>query len=105
VRKDDEQADRQRRISNASDDERLLRRRAVLGVPIPETDQQVTAEADAFPSHIEKKQIVGEDQGHHGGHKQIHVGKESAVSLIAGHITRGIEVNEKADAGYDEQHQ
>jgi hypothetical protein len=48
------QTHRHRRIANASQDECLTRRPSIRGVAVPEADQQITAQPDAFPPEIEK---------------------------------------------------
>jgi len=60
-----EEADRHRGVADPGDDERLARGEPVGGIAIPEADQEIAAEADAFPAKIEEQQVVCEDQYQH----------------------------------------
>ena len=68
------------------------------------TDQQVAAEAHAFPSNKEKKKIVGQHQGQHGEHEQVHVAEETVVAAFVAHVADGVDVDEEADARDDKNH-
>ncbi len=70
----------------------------------PESDEQIAAQADAFPSHEEHQVVRRQHQREHEKHEQIEIGEESAIAGIVGHVTDGIEMDEPADAGHDEQH-
>ena len=83
-----EQPQRHGRVAHARYDEGLARSQAVLGFPVPEADQQVTADTHAFPSKEEEQQVGAQQQGAHGSDKQVHVGEEAAVTLVLTHIFR-----------------
>lgn len=99
-----EEADRKRGVPDPGDDEGLLGGEAVLPIPMPESDQQVRAEAHALPAEIEREQAVAQDQNEHGAHEQVQVAEEEAVVGIPAHGLEGIEVDEKADEGDRHQH-
>ena len=55
----------------------------------PEADQQVAAEADAFPADEEHRQVVAEDQDQHREDEQVQVGEEARVRLVLAHVLGG----------------
>ena len=103
LREQQEQAHRERRVAHARDHECLLRRRPVGRIAVPEPDQQIAAQAHAFPAEIQQQQVVGQHQREHGRHEQVHVGEKAAVALVVPHELSRIEVDEEADEG-DHQH-
>ena len=100
----EEQADHHGGIADTGHDESLLSRAAIHGVPIPEPDEQVTAQPDALPAEIQQEQIVRQQQCDHRRHEQVHVGEEAAVPLIAAHEFGGIEVDQEGDERDHEHH-
>src|ERR1051326_7639306 len=92
-------------VASARDDECFARGQPVYGVFVPETDEKVTAQANAFPSEIEQQKIVGQHENHHGGDKQIHVREEPGVTLVLLHEFGGVQMDEKAHEGHDHDHQ
>ncbi len=52
----------------------------------PESDQQVAAEANAFPSHEHQNDVCGQHQRKHEENEQIHVGKEAVVAFLVRHV-------------------
>ena len=104
LREQQKQAQQHRRIADARDDECLASRQAVRRIAIPESDQEIAAQAHALPSEIQQEQIVGEQQREHRGDEQVHVGKESAVALVLPHELSRVEMNPKADEGDHQDH-
>src|SRR5215469_11491115 len=68
------------------------------------TDQQVAAQAHAFPAHEEQRVVGREHQDEHEKHEQVQVGEEAVVTLFVRHIARGIDVNQEADPGDYQKH-
>ena len=69
-----------------------------------EADEQVAAQAHAFPSD-EHQQVVGrEHQQQHEKHEEIQVRKETRVAGIVVHVTGRVDVNQPAHAGHNKQH-
>ena len=92
------------RVTDAVDDERFLPRvRRRLAQEI-ETDQEIAAQPDAFPSDEQQQQIVRQDQRQHREHEQIQVAEEAVVAAFVRHVAGRIHVNQESDAGDDEQH-
>ena len=97
-------ADRHSGIADPGHDKRLARGAPIDGVPIPESDQQVTAKSHPFPAKVKKQQIVGKNQDTHRADKEIHVGEKARITVIANHELRRIEVDQETDDGHDQDH-
>ena len=103
--KQQKEAEDHRRIADARDDKSLASRAAIRRIRVPKTNQQITAEAHAFPAEIKQQKIVAKQQRYHRGDKEIHVTEEPAVAFIVDHELGGIEVNDEADERHDKRHQ
>ena len=68
------------------------------------TDQQITAQAHAFPAHKQQGIIIGQHQHQHEENEQIQVPEETVVAVIMRHVPDGVHVNQKADARHDQDH-
>ena len=101
---DKEDAKEEAGVADAIDDEGFFARIGSGLLEEIETDQQVTAEPHAFPTHKEEQQIVGEDQREHGEHEEVQVAEEAVVATFMIHVADGIDVDEEADAGHDQNH-
>ena len=91
-------------IADPVDDEGLLARSAILVLLEPESDQQVRAEANTFPSDEQQQQVVTEHQQQHEGGEQVQVGKVAVVSGVTLHVPDGVQVNERSDSGDHQAH-
>ena len=70
----------------------------------PESDEQVAAEAHAFPADEHQDDVGGEDQREHEEDKEIQIAEEAVVALFVRHVSGGINVHEQADEGDDAEH-
>ena len=68
------------------------------------SDEQVAARAHAFPADEEQQEIIREHQHQHGKHEEIQVAEEAVVAAFVRHVAGGVNVNQEADAGDDEDH-
>ena len=91
-------------VADPVGDERLLARRGVERILVPEADEQVRAEPHALPADEEERQVVREDQDEHREDEEVQVTEEARVPVVVRHVRRGVEVDEEADAGDDEHH-
>ena len=91
-------------VADAVDHERLLGRGGGRRLVLPEPDQQVGRQADAFPPDVEAEVVVGEHQQQHRGEEQVQVREEPAAPGIFGHVADRVDVDQRADAG-DQQHE
>ncbi len=72
-------------IADARNHEGLARGPAVGRVRVPETDEQITAQSDAFPAEIQQQEIVAHHQNQHGADEQVHVGEKTTVVPVFQH--------------------
>ena len=91
-------------VADAVDEERLLGRLAGGGLVVVVADQQVGAEADAFPPEVEHDEVIAHDQAGHHEDEQPEVGEEAEVPLLALHVPGGEDGDEEADAADDAEH-
>ena len=99
-----ENAEREAEIADAVDDERLERRRIGARLVVPEADQQIGGEADAFPAEEHLHQAVGGHQHQHREAEQRQIGEEARLARVLLHIAPAVEVDEAGDGGDDDQH-
>ena len=68
-----------------------------------ETDQQIGAQAHAFPSHEQQHVVIRQDERKHRKHEQVHVSEEAVITALVRHVTDGVNVDQHTNAGYEEQ--
>ena len=102
----EEHAEDESPVTHAVDDERLLAgiRRALLLVPV--ADQQIGAEAHAFPADEHREESTAKDEREHEETEEVQVAEEPRVAptRLVVHVGRRVDMNERSDAGDDEQH-
>ncbi len=101
---ENEQREREEHVTHAGYHEGFHRRRAVLRIGVVETDQQIGAQAHAFPAQIHQQQVIGQYQNHHAGDKQVGVGEEAGVALFTAHVPGGEHVDQETDPGHHREH-
>src|SRR5207244_963847 len=79
---DDAQAEAE--VADTVDDERLLARLRRGRSRVPEPDQQVRAEADRLPEHVQEEEVAGEDQHRHREHEEVQIGEGAHVPGTVG---------------------
>src|SRR5258708_29851520 len=67
------------------------------------TDQQIRAQANTFPSHKQKHVVMSEDESKHRKHEQVHVSEEAVIAAFVRHVSGGVNVDQHAHAGHEEQ--
>ncbi len=98
-----EGAENESGVADAVHDESLVRRVARrLAVEI-KTDQQVRAQADAFPADEHENVIVRQDKREHGEHEEVQVSEEAVIAAFVRHVSGGVDVDQHAHAGDEEQ--
>ena len=114
IGENEEHGDEQSKIADAVGDEGFLGgdgiADAVLALLEPEADEQVGAQAHAFPADEHHQEVIGADQDHHGGDEEVEVNKETGVAPgiaivahIIVHVADGVDVDEHTHTG-DHQH-
>ncbi len=102
--KDEQHPQAESEVSDAIDHEGLgggVARRFLL---VPMGDEQVGAKAHGLPAKEQLQEVVGHDQHQHRKGEQGHVGEEPGVSLVAVHVSDGVEIHQTADGGHQHQH-
>ena len=100
----DQHAEQEPEVAHAVHDERLLPRLGGSRPLVPEADQQVRAQAHAFPAHEHEQEVVGQHQREHREHEQVEVQEEPAERGIVRHVAGGVDVDQEADPGHDQRH-
>ena len=88
-------------VADPVDDEGLDRRRIGFRLVIPDPDQQIARQTDAFPAEIELHQVVGGHQHQHEEGENRQVGEETRPVRVLLHVADGIKMHE---AGYRRHH-
>ena len=91
------------RVANPVGDESLVRRRRCRVLQEVEADQQVRAQAHALPADEHEYVVIPQDERQHGEHKQVQVAKEPVVPALVRHVSNRVNVDQHADAGYEQQ--
>ena len=81
---------------------------AALGLLIPEADQQVAAQADAFPEHEQQQEVRRQHEHAHREHEQRERGEEPRVARVAVHVAgrehRHQQAHERDHRQHDRRH-
>jgi hypothetical protein len=104
LREDQEHREHEAEVADAVRDERFLARDRGGVALEPERNQQIRAQADAFPTHERHQEARAEHQHEHRSREQVHVREEAREPLVAVHVADRIQVNERADAGDEQNH-
>ncbi len=102
--KQQQHSDHEAHVADAVYPKRLIARIRGRLLQEPEADQQIAAQAHAFPAHEEQCIVRGQNQRQHEKHEEIEIREEAPVAPVVGHIPGGVEMNQPAHAGDDEQH-
>ena len=104
--KHDHHGRQQTHVANTVHDECLLSRRGVFGNVVPEANQQVGGQTNAFPTDEQDRVGVAEHEDQHGRDKEVQVGKEPAAVLVMFHVRNRVHVDERANESdqHDERH-
>ena len=103
-REEREDTEREAEIADAVDEEGLDRRGVGFRLVVPEADQQVTGEPDAFPAEEHLHQIVRRHQHQHGEGEHRQIAEEARAIRVLLHVADGVEVHKGRHRGHDHQH-
>src|SRR5687768_7566732 len=92
------------KVADAVDDEGLVAGDGVVGILVPKADQKIGAEADTLPADEQQQQVVGHDQHEHEEDKEIQIDEKTRHPFVVSHIAEGVDMNQKADARDNQQH-
>ena len=99
-----EHGDQEAEVADPVDDERLLAGVGVDLVAEPEADQQVGAEAHAFPADEHHREAGAQHQHQHEDHEEVEVREVPGVPRVCLHVPDAEQVDQAADPGDDQQH-
>jgi len=104
--RDPEQEDAQHEaeVADAIHQERLAGRRRGAGPAKPEADQQVAAQAHAFPKYEQDQKVAGQHQHGHRKHEQRHLGEKPRITRVPAHVAGRIDRHQQADQRDHGQH-
>ena len=98
-------ADGEEQVADAVDDEGLDRGGVGGGAVVPIADEQIGAEAHAFPAEEELHQVVGRHQHQHGEGEQREIGEEPVARVgVVRHVADRIDVDQHGDEGHHRHH-
>jgi len=102
VEVDDEDTDEEPEVPDAVDDECLPAGVRLRVVVVPEPDEQIAAEPDALPADEHRDQVVRQHEQQHRGDEKVQVREVPPVRRVLVHVPDGVQMDEEADAGHDE---
>ncbi len=91
-------------VPDAVHDERLVGCVAGRLLVEVEPDQQVAAQADAFPADEQQQVVVRQHQHQHEEHEQVQISEKAVVASLVGHVADGVDVDQEAHAGNHQNH-
>ena len=99
-----EHAERKSEIADPVDQEGLDGGGVGALALVPEADQQVGAQADAFPAEEHLGEILGRHQHQHGEGEQAEIGEEPRLVRIVAHIADGVDMDDGGDQCHHHDH-
>src|ERR1700678_3509946 len=91
----EEHGEQEAKVPDAIENECFLTRIGCRRTKVGEADQQIRSEATPLPADKHEQEVFGQDQSQHEKHEEVEVGEEAPVSLFVGHITDGVDVDQK----------
>ena len=102
---DQEHRDEETEVPDPVHDERFL---ACVGVDLlvePEPDEQIRTESHAFPADKHHREARAQHEGQHEEHEQVQIREIAIEARVLAHVSGGVHMNEKSNAGHDKNHQ
>ncbi len=97
-------ADEEAEVADAVDDEGFHAGVGCGRFLEPEADEEIGGETDAFPADEHQKGVAGQHQNGHEEEEEVQVAEVARVAFFMGHVAGGVDVDEEADAGDDQEH-
>ncbi len=93
-----EQCKGQEHVTYTGYHEGFHRGSAILRIGVVEADQQIGAEAHAFPTQVHQQQVIAQHQHHHARDEQVGVGEEARITFFAAHVPGCVHVDQETNA-------
>src|SRR5262245_53001512 len=104
VRDQQKNAEHKTEIADAVYDESLISRDRVGVILVPKPDKKIGTETHTLPTDEEHQKVISHHQQEHEEDKQVQIHEETNHAFVVTDIAERIDMNQKADAGDDEQH-
>src|SRR5581483_11266924 len=69
-----------------------------------ETDQQIAAKTDAFPTYKHDQQVGRKYQQQHEKHEDVEIAEKAIVATFMRHVANRIDMDQQTNASNDEKH-
>ena len=97
-------AEQEEAIGKAGEDERLLGCAYGTWLVVPETDEQVTRNADEFPEDEHLEKVCRDDESEHAKAEQREQCKETPGGTVFAHVADAVDIHHEADECDDHEH-
>src|SRR5262245_9452774 len=99
-----EKSEHKTEIADAVDDESLISCNCVGVILVPKPDKKIGTETHTLPTDEEHQKVISHHQQEHEEDKEVQIHEETNHPFVVTDIAERIDMNQKADAGDDEQH-
>jgi hypothetical protein len=99
----EKQSDEQKNVAQARDQKCLGCSYGVFRLLVPVPDKEEGTGAHAFPTEEHEESIFGSDQNEHCSREEVEVAKVTPFACVALHVRIRVQMDEQANAGYNER--
>src|SRR5215472_391347 len=100
----EEHREREAEVADTVDDECFVAGVSGALLQKVEADEQVAAQTHSFPPDEQQKVVRRKHQVQHEKHEEVEVREEAVIAFFMLHVAGGVNVDERADAGDEHQH-
>jgi hypothetical protein len=93
------------KVPNPVHNEGFIGSSAVFEILVPEANQEVGAQSDAFPSEEQHYKVIAQHQVQHHKDEQVQIGEKAPKTVITMHIAYGVEVDKTTNTRNNEGHE
>ena len=97
-------AEQEETVGKAGEDERLLGCAHGTWLVVPETDEQVTRNANEFPEDEHLEKVCRDDEAEHAKAEQREQCKETPGGAVFAHVADAVDIHHEADERDDHEH-
>src|SRR2546428_1303353 len=92
-------------VSDAVNEDRLLRGSRRFRLVVPKSDQQIRAEAHDLPENQELQEVVCGYSAEHRRREQTHLGVVARLALLLVHVSERIDKNQETEERHEDKHE